>query len=152
MWRVGQESPLAWLPASAASFGVPPSWELSPPPHIPLTQGLSPPEGGWRRVWPLGLALTQAQPALASVVKASLSGLLPRPFLEPVPEGHLAKTNCLPRGMWLSGCLQAPAWHACQWCSHGSVAWSPRGSPGAGQAGPGAGNERLPGSALPLFE
>lgn len=131
-------------------LGFHPAESLVPLHTSPLTQGLSPPSGGWRRVWPLGLALTQAQPALASVVKASLSGLFPRPFLEPGPEGHLAKTNCLPRGMWLSGCFQASAWHACQWCAHGSAAWSPRG--GAGQAGPGAGTEGLPGSALPLFK
>lgn len=62
------------------------------------------------------LAPTQAQPALASVVKIGLSGLLPRPFLESGPEGHLAKTNY--------GCRvecgrvaaeQAQTWQACQW-------------------------------------
>ena len=95
-------------------LGFHPAGSLAPLHISPLTQGLSPPSGRWRRVWPLGLALTQAQPALASAVKASLSGLLPKPFLEPGPEGHLAKTNCLPRGMWLSGCSQAPAWHAWQ--------------------------------------
>lgn len=83
-----------------------------------------------------GLAPTQAQTALASVVKAGLSGLLPRPFLELGPEGHPAKTNC---GCWVE-CSRVAAEQAqigrpvIGVPVAGSMARGPPGSPGTGQA------------------
>lgn len=65
----------------------------------------------------LRLSLPQAQPALASVVKAGLSGLLPRAFLELGLEADLAKTNC--------GCR----WNVVEWLSRPKPGRSVCGAP-----------------------
>lgn len=83
----------------------PPRSQAPHPPHTqpPLHSGPSPPSG---------LAPTRAQPALASVVKAGLSGLLPRPCWSQAQKATSPRQTVAVAGMWSSAAPQARAWQA----------------------------------------
>lgn len=115
-----QESPLAWVPASASFLGFHPPGGLAPlhsSSPLPLSHSMSPLLGARGRVRPL-LGWHQVKPASVGFCGESwFVWAAPGPLLERGPEGHLAKTNYGCR-VECGGAAaeQAQTWQTCQWC------------------------------------